>query len=339
MCQITVRVLGGTLTARVSFAALAAAVLLMAGACAVDDGAASRCLGSLELSLSNDAIFVARTIEPALDMSIASYDVRGAGPNGATFEQLGLAGQATTQASLVPGQWTVSVDGRNAQGTVIGAGSGSAQIVAGEITSLTIVIRPIQGNGTLDVTIRWPSGVLSQPWVVASLTPAMENPYSITFSLGGDKLSATYINTRVHSGYYTFVCQLYDGRDVVWGTVEAVRIVAGWTSSRVYELVADVNRGGLEINLVEEMQNPISITLNVPDTFTLHVGQTVLVAATTSEPVDSYQWYLRGVLLGGESRSFVTVGGGLGAGTYWLDLVVTAGDVLSSRGVVFEVLP
>ena len=91
--------------------------------------------GTIVLTFSAGGLLSAKTIEPALDMELATYDVTGEGPDGAYFEQLGVTATSVVQASLKPGEWTITVDGRNGDGVVIGEGIVVVKIEAGKVTN------------------------------------------------------------------------------------------------------------------------------------------------------------------------------------------------------------
>ena len=101
--------------------------------------------GVLNLVFSRGGLFEVQTIEPDLDMDIAVYDVIGTGPGGASFEQLGITDTTVVQASLIPGEWSIRVDAKNAEGVIIGRGSVVVQIAAGEVTSTTVTVLPLPG--------------------------------------------------------------------------------------------------------------------------------------------------------------------------------------------------
>jgi hypothetical protein len=293
--------------------------------------------GVLNLVFSRGGLFQVQTIEPDLDMDIATYDVLGTGPGGASFEQLDITSTTVVQASLVPGQWSITVNARNAGGVIIGSGSVVVEVVAGEVTTATVTVVPLSGEGTLDVTVVWPSGVLTTPSVNGSLTPVGGTAQPVSFVLAVDELSANYTES-LQNGYYTLTTRLDDDAEMAWGTVEAVRIIAGELSSKVYTLVQDVNRGGLELEITPDIQNPIEISFNVSASIQIVLGEDVTVIATTSEAVDSYQWYLQGIPLAGETSDTITIGSGLETGTYWLDLIVSKGIVLGSGRVAISVV-
>jgi N-acetylneuraminic acid mutarotase len=83
------------------------------------------------------------------------------------------------------------------------------------------------------------------------------------------------------------------------------------------------------------LQNPIGITFS-GQSAELQTNQQMTVTATTTETVESYQWYLKGSALAGATNPSVTVGN-LAEGHYRLDLFVTKGDVISSETLYFDV--
>ena len=49
-----------------------------------------------------------------------------------------------------------------------------------------------------------------------------------------DPMKTTYRNTAIGAGYYLLLLRLYDGGVQFWGMTEAVRIVAGQTTSKTW---------------------------------------------------------------------------------------------------------
>ena len=85
-----------------------------------------------------------------------------------------------------------------------------------------------------------------------------------------------------------------------------------------------------------DLQNPVNIEFIGAEESIL-LGSEMTVTAVTSEPVDSYQWYLDGILLEGDTGPTVTLGKTLKPGFYMLDLLVENGPILSSEGISFKV--
>ena len=287
----------------------------------------------------------ARTLTPPLLMEIASYDVSGSGPGGETFEQLGIVEDATVVTGLTPGIWSVSVEGRNPDGIIVASGEASVEVLATAVASATITLTPLDGDGWLELSLQWPIDVLDDPSVEAHLVAGADDQL-LGFDLLADGSGAVYPdpedppNTNLFgSGYYLLTLKMFDGANQVWDWVEAVRILADQTTTGDYELqVSQINEGSLELIIEEDLQNPIDIELSGALS-NLLPGTSMTVTATTSESVDSYQWFLNGDPIAGATEPSVTVGGGLANGTYRLVLLVSSGAVLSSEGVQFIVAP
>jgi hypothetical protein len=179
--------------------------------------------------------------------------------------------------------------------------------------------------------VSWPEGVLIAPEVTGTMMLAGGTVEPMDFT--PDTASAEHASL-LQRGYYLLTLELRDGAQTVWATVDTARIVAGGTSYWHYELVEDVNRGG--VTIVPDLQDPIEITL-VGAVEQLSQDESMTVTADTGDAaVDEYKWYLNGdEVATGET---VTIGPGLEPGFHWLDVIVTAGPVLSSARVEFEVV-
>ena len=184
----------------------------------------------------------AKTLEPPISMEVASFDIAGMGPDPAhdSFEDLGNTTGQLVLNSLAPGLWSVAVDARNAGGTVVGHGQTDSPVLitAGAITSVQIDITPAWRD--------WHAG----PHCAVDQRSASKRSCGVFarfhehgcwswhrfFSLipSKDPMKATYQNTGIEAGYYLLFLRLYDGSVQFWGTVEAVRIVAGQTTSQTW---------------------------------------------------------------------------------------------------------
>lgn len=309
--------------------------------------------GTVVLSIAPGGMLTSRTIEPSLSMDPAFYNIYGVGPAGMTFERLGVTPGGVVQASLTPGDWLITVDAYNDDDPPVRIGTGEATVTvrAGRVQTVIIDVMPLPDAGQLLLGVTWPENVLLDPVVTGVLTPLGEVGEDLAFTNAGDDLSATYSSPdmadpdALASGYYTLALTLKteapDGSGLVkaWGTLEAVRIVAGEISEKTYELVEDVNHGGVVIN--PEMDNPITISLSgVVDPLTAGSEMTV-VAEPAGET--SYQWYLDGVLLENGANvtitgNTITFGKDVGLGYRWLSVIVTSGSVISSTEEQFQVV-
>jgi len=198
--------------------------------------------GSLVLGVSSSEVR-GKTISPPLDLEVAYYDVRGAGPNSAAFSQLGVTGSTVAQNSMVAGAWTITVDAFNSSHGPVGAGSAGVTIGAGNTAQVSVQVSPLEGTGSLTIAISWPSGTIAVPAVSGTLTSVGGTPQSISFTPGTD--AASYSSGALNAGYYSLILHLSDGAVVEWGLFEAVRILKGQTTTASFVLTSqDLFSGG-----------------------------------------------------------------------------------------------
>jgi alpha-tubulin suppressor-like RCC1 family protein len=292
--------------------------------------------GTLKLEFASG--LTAKLITPNVPMTVASYDITGSGPAGATFSEEGFAGSNYTQSGLAAGTWTVTVTAKNTNGTSIGAATELVTITAGETTTKTMTIVPLTGPGTLTLSLSWPEGVLTSPSITAVLTNSSAQETPLSFTITGSSATCT---VNVEAGYYDLTMALKDGETTAWGKYEAVRILSGQTSSATYTL-ADVNQqvnGTLELSVIEDLKNPLSVSLSGGEA-ELVAGSNMTLGVTVSPVVtpDSYSWYLNGQVISGQTGSTITIGSALALGHYSLDVRVSYNGTVSSGGVSFTVV-
>ncbi|MDY6935224.1 MAG: hypothetical protein SVZ03_13505 [Spirochaetota bacterium] len=295
--------------------------------------------GSIILRLSStDEIEKSETIAPDINVSIASYDISGIGPEDESFFMEGVTTDIVGIYNLIPGSWSISVVAKNSEGMIVASGDTTVVINAGEITNTSIIVTPSKGRGILLLSLSWPENTIENPIIDSTLTDNDDSIMTLNFVMASDSLSASYSNSDIESGYYILNIKLMDGDHVVWGRVDAVRIVADETTDGGYSITYDdLVYGGLDISIDVDMQNPISITFNGQQEPVLE-NSDMTVTAVTSEPVEGYQWYIMGDPISGEDSDTITVGSLLGKGRYRLDLIVRNDDIISSNGLTFRVV-
>ncbi len=103
--------------------------------------------GAIRLSINST---VAKNILPPIGLVISTYEVSGTGPF-TTFGPIVVSGN-TTIDGLEPGSWNVTVIGFNSDDPpiAIGVGTGSAEVVIGEVAPCPISIIEYSGTGFLD---------------------------------------------------------------------------------------------------------------------------------------------------------------------------------------------
>lgn len=95
--------------------------------------------------------------------------------------------------------------------------------------------------------------------------------------------------------------------------------------------------GNINLAIGTDINNTITISFT-GQSASIPLGTDMTVTASTSEPVDSYQWYLGGDPVSGEISAFITIGSALAPANYRLDLLVIKGGVMSVGGFWFRVL-
>jgi len=191
----------------------------------------------------------AKTIQPPIVMDIGSFDIYGEGPDPEVdqFQELGNTTGSTRMDDLAPGSWNIRVDARNPDvendptrnGTIIGHGETTVEISLGFVTNAVIEITPLSGTGELHLALQWTKGSIPSPGMAATLTPygsATSIPLTFDGHPPGNPEEFTYSNANLEAGYYTLILHLLSGDTVYWGTLEAVRIVAGEITTQTYIL-------------------------------------------------------------------------------------------------------
>jgi hypothetical protein len=196
--------------------------------------------GTLVLTLE-PGILLGKTLAPPISMEIASFDIRGTGPDPVYdhFESLGNTAGLLSKSSLSPGLWTITADARNATATIIGNGQTDPPVLitAGAVTNAQITVAPLRGTGVLTLTVEWTKKAHPSASVQCSLismSTGVELALVFTLIPQGDPFKATCTQDPVDAGYYLMLVRAYDAGVQFWGVTEAVRIVAGQTTSQIW---------------------------------------------------------------------------------------------------------
>lgn len=283
-------------------------------------------LGGITLSIEQE-ISGTRNLLPGLNMEPASYIVSGIGPSGATFTPVTITGTVASIEKLIAGSWTITVDAYNADAipTRIGTGSATVLISDGRTTEISVVVRPLSGDGILTVNVTWPSDILVNPQIVATLKPTTGAIQSITFDVG--TTSANFTTNTIPAGYYTLAISLNEGTTNVAGKTELVRIIEGQTTSGTYNFTNLNPAGGtMSLTITPEMTTPFDVSINGGQS-TITVGASMELTAIVSNYLgdSTYAWYVNGVDQNVSTASW-TCGSEWEVGTYVIDAVVISED-------------
>jgi hypothetical protein len=121
-------------------------------------------------------------------------------------------------------------------------------------------------------------------------------------------------------------------------TIKAIAYLDSWTDSSIASSAYIINTsGGAGLSIL----NPADIVVSLSgQTATLASNETMTVLATVSETVDSYAWYLDGVIIPDETTDTSIIDGSIvSEGPHTLTVFVQAGESLSSAIATFTVVP
>jgi hypothetical protein len=256
-------------------------------------------------------------------MDAATYTVTGTGPSGGTFTETAEIEQVT-KSGLVVGSWTIVVNALNSSGTLIGTGTATAEVVAGETAQVSVTISPISGTGTLSLAATWTVSQVQNPSITATLTPALGTAQNLPFAVSGG--SASYSSSAIGDGYYTLTLTLNDNGTPVAGAVEVVRVVAGATTNGTYDF-PNVNAPGssIQVNINTQMRDPLLVSIAGGGALMV-AGNTTMFTASVLNYTDNltYVWYVNGSSVGlGSSYTF---GSGIPLGNYRIDVTAFSAD-------------
>ncbi len=266
--------------------------------------------GTVLLSLGDNV--TPRSILPTQSMDLDVYDIYGVFEDGIeTFEQIDVVvGASVLIIDLYSGEWTITVNGKNDVGDVIGSGSNTVIITPTSQSQVTVTVVPIVGQGTLNMDIDWSvvaDDQMDYPGVLSQLFAYTGSIIDLIYIVDQPNRTANY-NGLQDQGYYTLLTQFVDLVDngdgtftstTVAGNAEVVRIAAGDTSNGSYSYDS-INTGALgdvDIIISPELGDPliIDLTPNV-DGFEYTYGDTFTMDATTLSTTDivDYTWYVNG---------------------------------------------
>ncbi len=186
---------------------------------------------------------------PQSDMVTDHYEILGTGPNDGHAENTisritknidPMTPPASEQFdNLSSGEWTVTVNAKNAADETIGTGTKwvivNPSSIGGEATEVTVIVAPIPGTGNLNIAVSWNGDLTFEPELHAMLTGPDWGTIPLIAVVHPDGSGGTISNMvdgvvmiPVANGYYTLTVTLTEPDDyLVAGFADTVRIVDG----------------------------------------------------------------------------------------------------------------
>lgn len=291
-------------------------------------------IGNISIIVEED---LSRTLLPVLSMDVASFDIYGTGPNGASFEKLDIDVSITNVMieSLKFGVWRIVIKGKNDTGVIIGSGEGTVTVVTNQTVSVTISVNPLDGVGALDVTVNWKQQDTQNPTILSQLIPSVGTPKDLSFTIAGGN-QGKCLKDGIETGYHTLTLQLKDNDFLCYGTAEVVRIVKGETTYGVFNFEnINIGMGTIDINIDINMEDPIDVNiLNKKEVIGVHESLTVTADVTEDVGNLLYAWYLNGEAKTFTGKSYTVTG--LTEGFYNLSAVVFTVDGKRAGSASFD---
>lgn len=297
-------------------------------------------IGSLILSLDSSSI-PNRTITPTIDMDVATYDISGLGPDGADFNIFNWVSSSVSVVDLKAGTWTIAVNAKNSAGTIIGSGSTIIDVLASSVINATVIATPLDGNGTLVVNLDSSEIPIANATVSGYVKNISGDQTNLTdFTITGSPMTSAVSSTVLPKGYYGLWLNIQeDTTTIFYGIIDVARIVYNETTIADLTVEGIGEDTGVSITIENDLDPPIEISFSGQQSVIDEGTNMTVVATTDPTPVDTYQWYLSGQPLSGETAASITIGSTLEVRTtpYHLTLLVSLGSILSAESITFTV--
>ena len=276
-------------------------------------------------------------LTPDIDMSVASLTISGSGPFNESFSDTIAVGDSSyTRGSLVAGDWTLTVNALNSSSEVVAGGSVTLAVQAGATAQGTIDVRPLSGDGTVDVSISWPDLTVENATVNGTVVAGDGTETPISFNVSGN--TATY-NGTLAAGYYDLFIDLSGTNNRSWTHYVAVRVIEGQTTSGSLALQLNQETGNLELVVTADLLNPVDISMAGLPAQMYYGDSAVIDLVLTPQDTGnySYSWILNGSPISGESSASLTLSANqLSVGTNVIAVRVGTSSTTSAKTLAIE---
>lgn len=179
----------------------------------------------------------ARTLHPSAPWVAITHSISGSGPGGASFSLQTASGSA--EARLIPGEWSITVTGYSGSGMAVVSGSGSAMLEAGRESDLFLTLAPLQGTGSLTLSLSVNYPVASEARITGNLvregfpgeTPGALPYLPLPIDIPATQGSLAFAS--LPAGFYTLSMSMADGSGTLGGISETVLVLAGYDTDGI----------------------------------------------------------------------------------------------------------
>lgn len=238
-----------------------------------------------------------RSLAPSDPWVPVRYEVAGSGPGGASVNLQATVGTARTR--LVPGSWSFVITGFSASDKPVARATGEALMEAGRESSLSLVLSPLQGSGTLALAFSLNYPVSDAGRIVGSIRyeglPGSSAPAGSTRVIDVPASQADLEMSDLAAGFYALSLSVQDKGGTVGGLSETVLVLEGHRteglcSFTLGEPSLSLSMGALNV-LVDN-----SMLMQVPMTVSRH--HAISLAAFRGDASSPGTWTVNGEAAG-----------------------------------------
>lgn len=267
--------------------------------------------GSLSISLNEPTSRIILPDDFPLDVDY--YKIFGSGPDGATVYPITFSGSATVINDLVVGDWTINVEAYNQYDELIGVGNTTATVLSNQTVNASVDLSVLDGTGTLDIEISWPDTIPPNNLsMTGSITDIDGVTSDITLAISDHSVSYT---ESLDAGFYILSLTLYNSSDIIWGESYSVLVVKDQITTCSTSLSIDAINllvGSMQMRITNQITPDYSVEISGNEL--LVPGAIVSLEASPVNHLDyqtirdfSYQWYIQGQLIEGQTNSTLTL--------------------------------
>lgn len=266
-----------------------------------------------------------RSLLPTTEtMNIAQYRVFGSGPNGETTDVTGST-SVVTLGQLLMGKWSLTAQALNSSGAILAEGS-LTTMLSSVTNTATIHLTELVGSGTLSVAYSWNiEQVAPDAHLQLSLTDQEGTAVTIGEPAIHPETGTATFSLSLPSGSYTLCSKLYSQETLVSGSAEAVRIIAGTTTTGALEMKMGDRSTAFTMTVINDTMMPIAGTVSCSPSEP-KAGESVTLTFTPDnlEGIDeralTASWFCEGMPVDGSGFSYTSVPK---AGSHRYDIIVS----------------
>lgn len=266
-----------------------------------------------------------RSLLPTTEaMDIAQYRIFGDGPNSESVDVRGES-SVVTLGQLLMGRWSLTAQALNSTGAILAQGS-LVTMLSSATNTATINLTELVGEGTLSVSYSWNlEQVASDVRLELSLTDQNEKTVAISAPTVDISKGTAAFTANLPSGSYMLCSKLYSENILVSGSAEAVRIIAGATTTGELEMKMGDRSTTFTMTVINDTMMPIGGTVTcTPAEPTAGSSVTLSFTPDNLQGLDASSltasWFCEGLPVVGNGFSYTSVPK---AGSHRYDIIVS----------------